>query len=538
MARDERAARAPAQLAGRLEPLGRQLQPGAEPLCVGLLERPLVRRAEHVPGVDLLVERIEDRRLDGPVEELVRMAAEELVERVLAGDVEREPAPAPAGPPPHLAQRCDRAGERDADRGVERADVDPQLQRVGGHDAEQLALDEPALQLAPLLRRVAGAVGRDPRGQLAAPGVLQRELREARDQLDRLARLHEHDRARAVADQLGQQVGGLGQRGAARRELLIDDRRVPHRHGPLRARRAVALDHGHVRQSGQSLGQLARVGDRRAGEQEARLGPVGGGDPAQPPQHVRDVGAEDAAVDVRLVDHDDGEVGEHVGPGPVVGQDPEMQHVGVGEDHVRAPADLGALLARRVAVVDRGPRALHAERLERARLVLRERLGRVEVERAGARVAAERVERRQLEAERLAARRAGRDDRRAGPGRVQRLRLVRPEPVDAALAQRLGDLGMQLLGQRDRTRRAAVLGRLHDQPLVLAAGGEQLVPGLDVADDGHPRLSLDGSRQGRRPNQTSESAPPASSSRNAPPANATVTSRCSGREVRRVPMRL
>ena len=96
------------------------------------------------------------------------MAAEELVERVLAGDVDREPAPAPPRAPPHLAQRRDRAGERHADRGVERADVDPELERVGRDDAEQLAVDEPPLELAPLLRRVAGAVGRDPLGQLAA----------------------------------------------------------------------------------------------------------------------------------------------------------------------------------------------------------------------------------------------------------------------------------------------------------------------------------------------------------------------------------
>ena len=88
----------------------------------------------------------------------------------------------------------------------------PELERVGGDDAEQLALDEPALELAPLLRRVAGAVGRDPLGELGVAEVLERELGELRHQLDRLARLHEHDRARALRDELGQQVGGLGER--------------------------------------------------------------------------------------------------------------------------------------------------------------------------------------------------------------------------------------------------------------------------------------------------------------------------------------
>ena len=75
---------------------------------------------------------VEDRRLDRALEEVLGVAAEELVERVLAGDVHREAAPAPApGAPPHLAQARDRAGEGDDDRRVERADVDPQLERVG-----------------------------------------------------------------------------------------------------------------------------------------------------------------------------------------------------------------------------------------------------------------------------------------------------------------------------------------------------------------------------------------------------------------------
>src|SRR3712207_8571111 len=40
-------------------------------------------------------------------------------------------------------------------------------------------------------------------------------------------------------------------------------------------------------------------------------------------------------------------------PGPVVGQDREVQHVRVRQHDVGPAADLAALLARRVAVVDR-----------------------------------------------------------------------------------------------------------------------------------------------------------------------------------------
>ena len=113
---------------------------------------------------------VEDRGLDRAVEERIRMAAEELIQGVLAGHVHREAAPAAPRPAPHLAQRGDGPREGDEDRRVQRADVDPQLQRVRGHHAEQLALDQPPLELAPLLRRVAGAVGRDPRADRRGQG--------------------------------------------------------------------------------------------------------------------------------------------------------------------------------------------------------------------------------------------------------------------------------------------------------------------------------------------------------------------------------
>ena len=92
-----------------------------------------------MPALDPLVLVVEDGRLHGPLEELVGMTAEELVEGVLARDVERDSLAAPAGPAPHLAQAGDGAGERHADRGVELADVDAQLQRVGRHHRQQLA---------------------------------------------------------------------------------------------------------------------------------------------------------------------------------------------------------------------------------------------------------------------------------------------------------------------------------------------------------------------------------------------------------------
>src|SRR5438876_692669 len=67
----------------------------------------------------------------------------------------------------------------------------------------------------------------------------------------------------------------------------------------------------------QALDQLAGVGDRRRGEQELRLGAVDRSEPPQPAQYVRDVRAEDTAVDMRLVHDHVAEVREHVAPAVV-----------------------------------------------------------------------------------------------------------------------------------------------------------------------------------------------------------------------------
>ena len=101
---------------------------------------------------------VEDRRLDPAAEELVGLSHEVLVERVLGADQDCEAVAPAAGAPPLLAQRGDGAREADRDHRVEQADVDPELERVGRGNAEELALGEPPLDLAPLTCCVAGAV--------------------------------------------------------------------------------------------------------------------------------------------------------------------------------------------------------------------------------------------------------------------------------------------------------------------------------------------------------------------------------------------
>jgi hypothetical protein len=186
------------QLPHRHHSLGSLSPAHAKDLVVVRPERRLVGGRQQVLHLDLLRAVVENRRLDRPLQELVRVAAEELVERVLPSDVDGEASAPPAGAPPHLAQAGDRAREVDADRRIELADVDPELERVGCGDREQVPRGELRLDLAALLRRVAGAVRSDSVGQLAPALLRELHRSEPVDQLDSAAAAHEADRPHPV----------------------------------------------------------------------------------------------------------------------------------------------------------------------------------------------------------------------------------------------------------------------------------------------------------------------------------------------------
>ena len=139
-----------------------------------------------------------------------------------------------------------------------------------------------------------------------------------------------------------------------------------------------------------------------------------------------------------------------------------------------ALADRRALGSGGVAVVDRGPDLLvQAERVQRARLVLRERLGRVQVERPRRAVGGQHLERRQLEAQRLARRGAGGDDRRRLERVVERLALVRVELVDPGVRERAPDRRSELARDQHRASRSGRQKSLVDETFIGAALFEQ-----------------------------------------------------------------
>ena len=136
--------------------------------------------------------------------------------------------------------------------------------------------DEALLDLAPLGRRVAGPVGRDPLGQVAAPGLLEPRPREALDQLDAAARLEEADRPHLALDELGEQRGCLRQRrrragrAARRRAAGSTSRSGARPAGRRRGRRARARGRSAARASSSGLAIVALASTKRGSAPYAR----------------------------------------------------------------------------------------------------------------------------------------------------------------------------------------------------------------------------------------------------------------------------
>ena len=103
------------------------------------------------------------------------------------------------------------------------------------------------------------------------------------------------------------------------------------------------------RQTAQRRRELAGIADRRTREAERRVRAVVLAEPPQPPQHVRDVATEDAAQRVQLVDHDVPQPHQERRPPLVRGQDAHVQHLGIGEHHVRVLARPRAVVVRSVS---------------------------------------------------------------------------------------------------------------------------------------------------------------------------------------------
>ena len=202
-------------------------------------------------------------------------------------------------------------------------------------------------------------------------------LQVGQKDLDTGARSTEGDRLQLAPDQLGDQSAGLEDGGAAHPHAAIDQRRVPEPDAARRAWCSVAVDavHGALEQS---LGELGRIADRRRAGDDRGLAAVEAAQPEEPPQHVGEVRAEDAAVGVELVDDDVAQILEEPHPAGVVRQHTRMQHLGVGDDDVPGVAHRLAYSGWGVAVVRRRAQArrqVAGDVVKRGELILGQRLG-------------------------------------------------------------------------------------------------------------------------------------------------------------------
>ncbi len=210
---------------------------------------------------------------------------------------------------------------------------------------------------------------------------------------------------------------------------------------------------------------VAGLGRRGGGGDEHRPGSVGavvGADPAQPAHQVGHVGSEDAAVAVGLVHDHVAQPAEEPCPPGVVGQDPEVQHVRVGQDEVRVVADPAAGRRVGVAVVGLCPDGGKLQRPDGGQLVGGQGLGGGKVQGDGAVVVdlarvgedpqfgpVDRIQRRQLVGQRFAGGSAGGDHHvLAGMGEVGGLDLVPVGLVDAERAVGVHHVGVDPLGPR------------------------------------------------------------------------------------------
>ena len=468
----------------------------------GSPERQFERGALDVRQQDLKIVGIDQGVLGRRVEEVRRVADDVLVERGAAGHQHGGRLPgAPAGPTRALPRRRDRARIAREHGHVERADVDPQLEGARGDHRPHVPVAQPFLDLAPPVWQVASPV---PPHHIVRPGrALHGVLQVARQDLGDQAALGEHDHLQAAPQEFERDATRLLRVRPADAELLVDDRRVDEEEELLAPRRA-AFFHEFERALGEPFGQLPRVGNGRRRTDEHRVGAVMFTDAAQPAQDVCQVAAEHAAIRVQLVDDDETEVLEETRPLRVVRQDPRVQHVGVGQDHLRPRADGSPRVLRRVAVVSEDAE-VEARRfvehlrqaIELGQLVLRERLGRKQVESPRRRLVQDRVEDGDVVAERLARRgRRGHHDaltrHRVGDGGG----LVRVQLGDAAAREGLDQARVHAGRHRRQPRvggRHAADGR---DDLVRRIGAVPLPRRDEVMDGGLQRLLTRGTASG------------------------------------------
>ena len=272
------------------------------------------------------------------------------------------PGRATARAAPLLAKRGNGAREADRDRTVERADVDPQLERVRRGDAEQLTRHRAAARsrAAGWACRRRGRAPAGPRGggleggRRRSGGSVRRSSGSSRSRSSAALPRRRPASSRDASPRAAGANPEPASISSGFQSAIVRSGR----------RRSVAVDH-HRRLAEQRLRQLAP--GSRSSPMPARTGAPNrrrGRAAWSRRRTLGDVRAEDAAIDMRLVDDDVAEVREQVAPAVVVRQAPSWSMSGLVRitfAHLRICQRRSGLRCRRRRWPG-GLDALHAER--------------------------------------------------------------------------------------------------------------------------------------------------------------------------------
>ena len=218
--------------------------------------------------VDERVGEVHRGRLDLAVQQQVRVADEELLQGVVAGDEDPQALALTAtSPAPLLPEAGHGARVADGDGRVEGADVDAQLERGGADHGQELPAEQLGLDSAALLGRVSGPVGGQALGQRLV-GLAQAVGGELVYDLGRPPRLREADGAHLVFHQFRQQLGRLCGGAAADVQVVLHQRRLPEHDLAGANRSPVAADVGDVHPR-EVHGMLPGIADGGRSQDEA-----------------------------------------------------------------------------------------------------------------------------------------------------------------------------------------------------------------------------------------------------------------------------
>src|SRR5713226_1501489 len=361
------------------------------------------RGAFQVIDEDFQVVRLNEGVLRRVAKEIVRMANNELIER--RGRSYQHGARASAAPASAagaLPGGGDGAGVAGHDHGVERTDVNAELQSTGGNDASNFSVAEAAFDFAALVRQVAAAIAAN--GFRFSRQVRIRLLQIGEKNFGVQTRIGKDHGLHIVFQEFLGHARGFVDIAAADAQSAIHNGRIVKDEGFFRGGSAVGIedfDFGFKK----SCSEVSGVGDGGGTADELGIAAVKVGDAAEAAENIAEVAAEDAAVGVQLIEDDVTEVFEEAGPARVVREDAGVQHVWVGQDDVTFFADGFASVRGCVAVVGENAEAIFQTLVELVKfgeLVLREGLGGEEVECAGVGIFKDRVQNREVIAERLA----------------------------------------------------------------------------------------------------------------------------------------